>query len=236
VAESPANRDFERRLLEAAREKAGAVQHRVPQFYLRGFAGRGGKVQLFDPESGETELLPPSKVFAEEGYYTIRDEDDQPLALAEELYAHLEDKAARVHRRLLERRSPADLTEHERLDYAFFMAAQITRGETLRELDRRLAEMLGKRLLQMRAAQSAESWDRLQQELNAEHEDLPEVSLDQFRGFVERDEYEIRHSPEMTLKVSLSALPDLAVIYTDFTWHAVHFAEPCLFTSEDPVT
>jgi hypothetical protein len=86
----------------SAEGKAGSAHHRLPQFYMRGFAGTTGRIDVADRSTGERRSRAPRRAFAEKAHYTIRDENERPLALAEVLYESFEDKAAPLHRRLLE--------------------------------------------------------------------------------------------------------------------------------------
>jgi hypothetical protein len=224
------------RVMRAAREKADSAHHRLPQFYLRGFAGENGRLSLLDPATGQSKSTAPRNAFVEKGYYTVRDEDFQRVALAEVLYEDFENRAARVHRNLIGGGSPADLSTKGRSYYAFLLAAQVTRGETFRDFDRDLAEKLGRDVLRLKAAHSTSWWDRFQAEMAKQGEDLPDCSREQFVEFIEREEYTLRHSPEQTMELSLSSLRDLAGIFFEFAWHTVQFDEPCLFSSEEPLS
>lgn len=59
-------------VMRVAREKADSEHHRLPQFYLRGFAGKQGRLKLLDPTTGETRSEAPKNTFVEEGYSRLR--------------------------------------------------------------------------------------------------------------------------------------------------------------------
>jgi hypothetical protein len=231
AATTPA--ELEARLLATGAEKADAAQHRLPQFYLKSWAGRSGKLRLLDPATGKSEHQPPKKAFAEDGYYTVRlGENDEPNALIEELYAMIENDAAPAHRRLVAGSSPAELTIKERIYYAGFLAAQVTRGENFREADRRFADESGKAMIRLRLAH----WDEIRAAAFARGDEPPPELSAEGRQLAAEGQYSVEHSPELTAHLSLAAVPELSYLLADFAWHAVHFDEPCLLTSEHPVS
>lgn len=232
----PESPGAQEKVLRAAREKASSAHHRVPLFYLRSFAGQNGRITILDPASGDTRSAAPRGAFAETGYYTARDEELEEMALAEVLFEDFENHGSRAYRRLLGGASPADLSVKERSYIAWLLAAQVTRGETFREMDRQMAEGVGKKILKVGAAHSEDWWDRFQADSKERGEELPDVSREDYVRFIESDEYTIRHSPELRTELMLSPLRDLAEIFFDFGWHTVHFEEPCLFSSEEPIS
>lgn len=219
---------------EASRDKADAAHHRLPQFYLRGFAGASGRLDLLDPTSARTRSRALKNTFAETGYYTFADAEGQRLALAEVAYEDIENHAARVHRLLLSGAPPAALDVMQRSYYAFLLAVQITRGEHFRAFDAELAERMGRSALRLKAAHAERWWERFYAEQEAAGEPV-EITRERFVEFVERGEFSLSHSRAMTVSLSLSAVRDLAEIFFRFSWHVLHFPEPCLFTAEEPI-
>ncbi|MGB7587818.1 MAG: DUF4238 domain-containing protein [Solirubrobacterales bacterium] len=233
---NPSSKEAFENVMNAAREKAASAHHRLPHFYLRGFAGKNGRIDLLDPATGLRRSVAPRNAFAEVGYYTARDENLEQVALMEVLFEDFENHAARVHRFLVDGRSPADLDVKARSYFSFLMAAQITRGESFRDLDRDLAEGLGKQVLRVGAAHSDEWWDQFIAEMKAAGEEIPEVSREQYVEFIERDEYTLQHSPEQRTELMLSPIRDLAEIFFRFGWQVVRFDQPCLVSSEEPIS
>jgi hypothetical protein len=226
----------EERVVRAAYEKAGSSHHRLPQFYLRKFAGKNGRLELFHRNTGQRESRPPRRTFAEEGYYTIRDEDEQPFALAEALYESLENRASRLHGRLLEGESPAAFDNVQRSDYGFFLAAQITRGEAFRAFARRAGEMIGKETLRVQAEKVEAWWDNFVSELKRRGEEPPKLTAEEYRDFVRRDQFRLEMSREHHMELSVMLLPDLAEVIINFAWHTVHLPEALLLTHEEPLS
>lgn len=224
-------------VMRVARQKADSEHHRLPQFYLRGFAGKNGRLKLLDPTTGKTHSEAPKNTFVEESYYTIEDEELQRLALAEVAYEDIENHASRVHRLLTGGMSPAELNVEQRSYYAFLLGVQITRGERFRAMDAEMADKLGKAMLQMKVAHIDSWWDRFQADMaGSKDEDDLDVPRDQFVDFIEHGEFAVSHPKAFTVKLSLSVVRDLADIFFHFDWHVVHFEEPCLFTAEEPIS
>jgi hypothetical protein len=178
----------------------------------------------------------PRNAFAEVGYYTVRDENLEPLALMEVLFEDFENHAARVYRFLVDGGSPADLDAEARSYFSFLMAGQIIRGKSFRDFDQEAAETLAKQVLRVGAVHSRKWWDRFLVEMEVDGEELPEISREQYVEFIERDEYTLRHSPEHMTEAMLSPIKDLAGIFFDFDWHIVRFDEPKLLTAEEPIS
>lgn len=224
------------KVVRAARDKADSAHHRLPQFYLRAFSGKNGRIDLLDPASGSRRSVAPRNAFADVGYYTVRDENLEPMALMEVLFEDFENHAARVHRFLVDGGSPGDLDLKARSYFSFLMASQITRGKSFRDFDQEAAETLGKQVLRVGAAHSEKWWDRFLAEMEAAGEELPDVSREQYVEFIERDEYTLQHSPEHRTEAMLSPIEDLAGIFFDFGWQIVRFEKPCLLTAEEPIS
>jgi Protein of unknown function (DUF4238) len=232
----PSSEEVVEKVMRAARDKVASAHHRLPQFYLRAFAGENGRIDLLDPATGSRRSVAPRNAFAEVGYYTVRDENLEPIALLEVLFGDFENHAARVHRFLVDGGSPADLDVKARSYFSFLMAGQVTRGKSFRDFDREVAETLGKQVLQVGAAHSEKWWGRFLAEMEAAGEELPEVSRERYVEFIERDEFTLQHSPEHRTEAMLSPIKDLAGIFFDFAWQIVRFEEPCLLTAEEPIS
>jgi len=106
---------------------SNGIQHRVPQFYLRFFQSSKGKNWIFqgsiaDQEWNERKI---SEVEASYGYYDSEQDREG---------GRLEDKAARVLRRIANCRLPMRLQEGDRECISRFVIHQMMRVETMRLL------------------------------------------------------------------------------------------------------
>jgi Protein of unknown function (DUF4238) len=222
------------RVMRTAADKADADHHRIPQFYLKRFSGKAGKLQVVDPSTGATQLLLPKEAFAEEGYYTGRLGDDQePLALVEVLYESIEVAAAPAIRRLTKGVSPAELSLDELGKIAEFMAAQMTRGESFKRTTDDWIDEVSKTMLKMKAAHAGDAWPEFLKSLG-ESEDL--MTAEEFVESIDKGSFTVRPSPEQLLNLRLVAVEEMAAIFAQMSWHCIRFDDPCLFTSEEPVT
>jgi hypothetical protein len=222
------------RVMRTAAEKADAAHHRIPQFYLKRFSGKAGTLQVVDPSTGATQLLLPKEAFAEEGYYTGRlGEDQEPLALAEVLYESIEVAAAPAIRRLTKGVSPAELSLDERGKIAEFLASQMTRGESFKRTTDDWIDEVSKMMLKMKAAHAGDTWPQFLKSLD-EPEDL--MTADEFIESIDEGSFTVHPSAEQLLNLRLVAVEEMAGIFVQMSWHCVRFDDPCLFTSEEPVT
>jgi hypothetical protein len=222
------------RVMRTAAEKADADHHRIPQFYLKRFRGKAGKLQVVDPSSGVAQLMLPKEAFAEEGYYTGRlGEEQEPLALVEVLYESIEVAAAPAIRRLTKGASPAELSLDERGKIAEFLSTQMTRGESFKRTTDDWIDEVSKTMLKMKAAHAGDMWPEFLKSLG-EPEDL--MTAGEFIESIDKDRFTVRPSAEQLLNLRLVAVEEMAAIFVQMSWHCARFDEPCLFTSEEPVT
>jgi Protein of unknown function (DUF4238) len=229
--QAPRNPDaavFER-VLRIAHEKADAVHHRLPQFYLRKFVGKSRKVEVLNPWTGSKELLAPKEAFAKQGYYTGLGEEMEPLALVEVLYETIEDGAAKPIRRLSKGGSPAELSGEERARVAAFLSTQLTRGESFKQTTDDFVDEMSKLVMKTKVAHDSESW------ADWAGEEGRELTPEQFEAAIDRDAFRVTPSAEHLLNLRLVSVEAMAEIFVDFSWHCVWFERPCLFTCEEPV-
>jgi hypothetical protein len=224
------------RMMRVAEEKADADHHRLPQFYLKRFAGKAGKLEVVDPKSGAMQLLLPKEAFAEAGYYTGRlGEGGEPLALVEVLYETIEDAAAKAIRRLVKGTAPGALSVDERAKVAEFLATQMTRGESFKQTTGDFIDEISKTVLKLRATHAGDSWPDFVKSVGGS-EDEQRMTAKQFVEAIDNDRFKIVPSAEQLLNLRLVAVEQMAEIFMFFSWHCVRFEQPCLFTSEEPVT
>jgi hypothetical protein len=98
------------------------------------------------------------EAFTEQGYYTGRGEEMEPLALVEVLYEIIEDAAAKPIRRLSKGESPAELSFGERAKVAEFLSTQMTRGESFKQTTDDFVDEISKVMMKMKLAHQGDSW------------------------------------------------------------------------------
>lgn len=221
--------DVAARILRAAKEKSDSAHHRLPQFYLKKFVGKSGRLEVFNPWTGAKESLTPKETFAEEGYYTGLGEEMEPLALVEILYESIEDAAAKPIRRLSKGVAPPDLTLEERAKVAEFISTQITRGESFKQTTNDFVDKVQKDILRLKVNHQGDQLREL-----ADEEGL-DITPEEFGEAIERDSFTISASAEHLLDLRLGSVEDMAEIFMSFSWHCVRFDVPSLFTCEEPV-
>lgn len=206
--------------------------HIVPQLYQKGFARRTGnvwKAVVLDRQTGQARgPITVRDIFAERDYNTIIDVDGNRDFAAERLLAeHVEDVAAPGLAALRAGRFPLGESDCEYV--ALFIAAQLSRGRTIRD---NLAGAMSE-AMSMALSLSAQ---------NASDEHVKEVlghplSAAEREALIHnREHMSIRPTNAAILRATLSSIADLAdMLLAQRTWTLVVFAEPCLFTGENPV-
>jgi len=167
-------------------------------------------------------------IFAERDYNTIIDADGNRDFAAERLLAeHVEDVAAPGLDALRAGRFP--LGERDREHVALFMAAQLSRGRTIRN---NLAEAISE-AMSMALSLSAQ---------NASDEHFEQVlghplSAAEREALIHnRKHMTIRPTNAAILRATLSSIAELAdMLLMQRTWTLVAFPNPCLFSGEHPV-
>jgi len=108
--------------------------HYVPQFYLRAFAGSDGKIWQYKREPcghvSERHVSPKATGF-EENLYAVREvatflPERDPVGIESTFLASIDDAAAPVHRKLLEKPCPT-LSDAERTAWATFLNSMLER-------------------------------------------------------------------------------------------------------------
>lgn len=111
-------------------------QHLLPQFYLRGFADRRERINVF-PRAGQPGASKPhttkiTNVLVERDYYTITDGTGNESFIVEQALAQLEAAASAALRVLLD--EGLVLSDQQRSAWSEFMAMQVTRGRQFRQV------------------------------------------------------------------------------------------------------
>lgn len=108
---------------QAAKHSRHRRHHFVPQFYLRGWVGADGKIACYRWVRGNIVVsrLGTRGVAYKENLYTIPEApDDQRQRVEKEFFAKLDERAAHVHRQLIDEGVRA-LTVQDRMDWSIFL-------------------------------------------------------------------------------------------------------------------
>jgi hypothetical protein len=212
--------------------------HLLPQFYLRSFADEDGKVRVIDRTTGHEFTTGTANVFVERDYYTVSSveaEDDHQLI--EGLYAKIEGVVAPVFEQL--RAGDFPLDGQDRSEFASFMALQVSRGRMFRRWMNQLADQMGRSMLRMAANAPPRYWEakRAEWESNPEGpEPPPRLSAKERQMLREGTAFEIKPSREHVVEMSFAPLEEMTFVLMAMTWRLLIFEEPCLFSSEHPLS
>jgi hypothetical protein len=212
-------------------------QHLLPQFYLRRFADKAGRINVF-LRAGQPGATAPStaktNVLVERDYYTVTDESDAESFVIEEAFAQLEAKASVSLRVLLE--DGLVLDAHQRAAWSEFMALQVTRGRQFREVYEDFSERVAKASLREVAVHAPpEYFDQISAALLERGEEpLPPMTPERRREVAEGDAFTIRPSREDAIQMSMAALTDMPSIFFQMSWQLLRLHEPCLLMSDHP--
>jgi Protein of unknown function (DUF4238) len=212
--------------------------HLVPQFYMRAFADAKGRVRVVERATGTEFTTGTANVFVERDYYTVSGVDaEDDHALIEGLYAQVEGVVAPIFEQLREGDFP--LGGQERSEFGSFMALQVTRGRQHRDMVHNMADVLGREMLKMAANQPPGYSEKLRAEWEENPvgpEPPPPLTDDQREMLRAGTSFKIEASREHVVEMSFVALEEMTFLFMAMTWRLVVFDEPCLFTSEHPVT
>jgi hypothetical protein len=205
---------------------------------MRAFANEKQQATVLERDTGHTFTTHTKNIFVETDYYTVSSEDaEDDHALIEGLYAKVEALAAPTFESLRTDEFPP--TPEDRSEFASFMALQVTRGRLFREFMERTTEDMGKALLRTAAEAPPGYWERkhAEWEANPEGPEPPAGMTEEERRMMrEGTAFDIRPSREHVVEMSFVAFEEMTFVLAAMSWRLVRFAEPCLFTSEHPIS
>lgn len=212
--------------------------HLLPQFYMRRFTNEKGQVRVVERATGKDYTTATTNVFVERDYYTVSSEDaEDDHGLIEGLYAQVEGVVAPIFDQLCHGDFP--LGGQERSEFASFMALQVTRGRQHREMVQNMTDVLGREMLKMAADQPPGYWEKVRAEWEANPvgpEPPPPLTDEQREMLRAGTAFEIKPSREHIIEMSFVAVEEMTFLFMSMTCRLVTFDEPCLFTSEHPVS
>lgn len=205
---------------------------------MRPFADARSRVRVVARATGDEFTTGTANVFVERDYYTVSsvDAEDDP-ALIEGLYSQVEGVAAPIFEQLRDGEFP--LEGQSRSEFASFMALQVSRGRMFRDFMDRVTDDMGRMMLRMAADAPEGYWEakRAAWEANPEGPEPPPPLSERDRQMLrEGKAFDIKPSREHVIEMSFAHLEEMTFVLMAMTWRLVVFDEPCLFTSEHPLT
>lgn len=220
-----------------ATKSVARKHHYVPQAYLGSFTPSGSKEDQFfvmDVESGRSFRTSPANVAAQRDFNRVDIEGHSQDAV-ENALAPFEGDAIRAIRRVIETRTfPNDSDWNLILN---LLALIGVRNPRLRKSFNRSREQ-SLRIMGDMLASDRNLWDRHVQREKESGEELPNVSFEEFKSFIERDNYRVEFFPEGNLRTEFNALDKVLPHLGQRTW-SVLIAPPDgpeFVCSDHPVT
>jgi uncharacterized protein DUF4238 len=215
-------------------------QHVLPQFYMRAFANDRAQINVF-PRMGASGPTQPhttgiSNVLVERDFYTITGEEGEDSFILEEAFSQLEGAAAGALRVMLD--EGLALSDDQRSAWSEFMAAQVTRGRHFREVTSGWVDKAMKGVLQVIASQAPDEYiERMSAEIAEQGDPLmATLKPERIRQALSRQRYSVVPSKEHLIELSFAAHEKLTDMFFILAWKLLRFPEPCLITSDHPVS
>jgi hypothetical protein len=206
---------------------------------MRAFADSRGHVRVVPRQGAEPYTATVENVFVERDFYSVHNVDEEldHELIEKGIYAAVEGHVAPIFRKLL--LTDFGLGGQDRLEFASFMALQLTRGRQFRAFMERTTDQLGKAMLRAASEAPPEYWEARHAEWEETREgaEPPRTMTEYERHLMRRGEgFLIQPSREHTVEMSFVALQDLTFIFFSMRWRLVCFREPLLFSSEHPIS
>jgi len=211
--------------------------HYVPQAYLSAFTSEGTKDSQFfvlDVEGGRAFCTSPGNVSAKRDFNRIDVEGLSPDAV-ENALAPFEGEAVNAIRRVIENQSfPSDSDWNLILNLLALIAV---RNPWMRNSFNRSREQLLRMIGDMLASDES-LWNAHVQKAREAGENMPDVPFEEFKSFIEKDDYDLVFHPQENLRVEFNALDKVLPLLGQRTW-SVLVAPPTgpeFICSDHPVT
>jgi hypothetical protein len=204
---------------------------------MRSFANAKEQVRVIERSTGNEFTTSTVNVLVERDYYTISSAyADEDHGLIEDLYAKVESAAAPIFEQLRDGDFP--LGGQDRAEFASFIALQVSRGRMFRQSMDDLTDQMGRTMLRIAADAPREYWEakRAQWEANREGPEPPPPLTDSDRQKLREAAFDIKPSREHVVDMSFAHLPEMTLALMAMTWRLVIFPDPCLFSSEHPIS
>lgn len=191
--------------------------HYVPQAYLAAFTNTGakrGQFWVMDVESGRAFRTSPTNVAAQRDFNRVDVEGRSPDAV-ENALAPLEGKAVAAIRRVV---ANQQFPSNEDWNLILNLLALVAvRNPRLRESFNRAREQT-LRVIGDLLASDKRLWERNLEKAREAGEQMPEVSFEKFKSFVESGKYSFVFHPEGNLRVEFNALDEVLPLLGQRTW------------------
>lgn len=201
--------------------------HLLAKLYQRGFADDGDKVRVVVRSTGKTYTAGIVNVFKEHDFYAFRGEDGELRQDVETLFAN-EVEGPAGHGFAAMRAGVFPLAPEQREAVARFIAAQLVRGRHFRRQTEPFLQGLDRHMAALKAQHYTDAhWLSALGRVPSEEEKATWAT----HGLATPDERK-----RQMLDAGLANVDEMTDYLLRRAWTLVSFQQPCLLTSEEPVT
>lgn len=208
--------------------------HIVPRFYLRGWADNRGRVLVVSRrDPSDRRLVRVEQAAVQTDFYTVEDASGERHDDVEEGLSRIEERAAEIIRRLRSLSPFGHILDPEsRQDLALFMALQKLRGRDFRHSYQAMADAT----MKIWAAHLTPENIRAILEEEGEEPTDDDVA-EHLRSIQDFEDYRVEPHPNESIRTMLTVGMNMAqVLFASKSWHVLKLPEPCLVTSDAPMT
>jgi hypothetical protein len=207
--------------------------------YQRAFANAKGQVRVVHADGSRDYTTSTANAFAERDYYTVAsvDAETDHEIIESGIYSRAEGIADPALKRLVAGQFPPN--PQDRMDFAGFMALQVTRGPHFRALSNQITEALGEATQMGMAMAPPEYWEGKRLEWEAGGRVGPEppgpFTPEQLEKLAKGELARFSSTKQNTVEMSFVAFEKITNIFFMMYWTLVSFATPCLLSGPLPV-
>lgn len=201
-----------------SKKKPARRHHTVPRFYLERFAcaHRKGRLLVLDASTRKHFHAKPEDLTVERDFNRVDADGVEPDAL-EAALGEIESEFSHAVRRTVEGKNFA--SDEDKIVIANFAAVLMIRNPRFRSLMARLHEDVAKSVLRLQVA-NKDRWEKTQARMQADGylDGRPAVNYDEYKEFVEKDEYDIRFPREYYIAHEMKLLQTIPQLVARRGW------------------
>jgi hypothetical protein len=211
--------------------------HYVPQAYLAAFTSTGtkdGQFCVLDVQSGRAFRTSPINVAAQRDFNRVDIDGHSPDAV-ESALAPFEGEAVAAIKRVIDTHSYPNDTDWNLI--LNLLALVAVRNPRMRESFNSSREQVLRRIGDLLISDKR-LWERHMKGAREAGEELPDISFEEFKSFIERGQYDFVFYPEENLRVEFNALDEVLPLLGQRYWSVLIAPDdgPEFICCDHPVT
>ena len=184
---------------------------------------------MYSEDTKEYSLQTPINTTLENRYYAFKNSTGEIDNTIEKMLGELEGQYTAIVDKVEKMKT---LTKDEKIVLAFFVAFQWTRTPSFKYMHSVLNEDMVKQLSKQ-ISSNREFMKQSLKRVKEEHQELPDISLEDMIEFINSDRYSVSVPKEMYLESMLYMTPDFANIFMQMDWDFVHCPNDTSFITSD---